>query len=270
MEGGYLSNAAVERSKQRLQRLPYIERVEVETTPVPGTADLVDVDFEIKEGLPGQFSGGIGYSESQSVMLNGSFVHSNFMGTGERVAVEINAGQYSKVYSLSHTDPYTTIDGVSRTVSATFRDITQFTSASSDFATDDRHAGASTTATRSPSTSRCASGSRRSAPTCSPTRTAAPSEAVDWVRNNGNPYIESANYGMPPIAYDVLRHEVRHVLAGRSAGTSTRATAASSPTAARATASTSATRCRAATSSTTRSTTTTCSSCRSRGWSRSL
>ena len=136
MEGGYLSNAAVERSKLRLQRLPYVENVEFETTPVPGSPDLVDVDFQIKEGLPGQFSGGIGYSESQSVLLNGSFVHSNFMGTGNRVAAELNAGQYSKVYSLSHTDPYATIDGVSRTVSATYRRITQFTQASSDFETD--------------------------------------------------------------------------------------------------------------------------------------
>src|SRR5512139_3166503 len=136
MEGGFLSNAAVDRSKLRLQRLPYIEKVEVETTPVPGSPDLVDVDFEIKEGLPGQFSGGIGYSESQSVLLNGSFVHSNFMGTGNRVAAELNAGQYAQVYSLSHTDPYTTIDGISRTVSASYRSATQYTSASSDFETD--------------------------------------------------------------------------------------------------------------------------------------
>ena len=136
MEGGYLSNAAVERSKLRLQRLPFIESVEVETTPVPGSPDLVDVDFSVKEGLPGQFSGGIGYSESQSVLLNGSFVHSNFLGTGNRVAAEINAGQYSKVFSLSHTDPYRTVDGVSRTLSATWRSINQFTSASSDFETE--------------------------------------------------------------------------------------------------------------------------------------
>ncbi len=136
MEGGYLSNAAVDRSKVRLQRLPFIEKVEVETNPVPGTPDLVDVTYDIKEGLPGQFSGGIGYSESQSILLNGSFVHSNFMGTGNRVAAEINAGQYSKVFSLSHTDPYTTIDGVSRTVSATWRSIAQFTTSSSDFETE--------------------------------------------------------------------------------------------------------------------------------------
>ena len=135
MEGSYLSNTAVDRSKQRIERLPFIEKVAVDNTPVPGTNDLVDVDFEIKEGLPGQFGGGIGYSESQSVILNGSFTHSNFMGTGNRVQAEINSGRFAKSYAFSHTDPYTTIDGVRRTISLGYRDITQFTSATSDFDT---------------------------------------------------------------------------------------------------------------------------------------
>ena len=136
MEGGYLSNAAVERSKQRLQRLPFIEKVEVETNPVPGTPDLVDVNYEIKEGLPGQFGGGIGYSESQSVLLNGSFVHTNFMGTGNRVAAEINAGAYSKVFSFSHTDPYTHDRRRVAHDLGGFRELDQFTSSSSDFETE--------------------------------------------------------------------------------------------------------------------------------------
>jgi outer membrane protein insertion porin family len=134
-EGAYLSNAQVERSKQRIQQLPFIEKVEFETTPVPGSNDLVDIDFEIKEGLPGQFGGGIGYSESQSVVLNGNFTHSNFMGTGNRVQLELNSGRYAKSYLFSHTDRYTTIDGVRRTVSIGYRDVKQFTSATSDFDT---------------------------------------------------------------------------------------------------------------------------------------
>ncbi|HTB90833.1 MAG TPA: outer membrane protein assembly factor BamA, partial [Steroidobacteraceae bacterium] len=135
LEGGWLSNSAVERSKERLQRLPYVEKVEFENKPVAGSADLVDVDFKIKEGLPGQFGGGIGYSESQKFSLNGNFVHSNFMGTGDRIALEVNAGKYSKSYTFAHTDPYTTIDGISRTTSLTLRDVTQFVAASSAFAT---------------------------------------------------------------------------------------------------------------------------------------
>ena len=135
LEGGWLSNSAVERSKERIQRLPYVEKVEFETKPVTGSADLVDVDFNIKEGLPGQFGGGIGYSEAQKFSLNGNFVHSNFMGSGERIALEVNAGKYSKTYTVAQTNPYTTVDNVVRTTSFTYRDVTQFVSSSSQFGT---------------------------------------------------------------------------------------------------------------------------------------
>ena len=199
MEGGYLSNAAVERSKLRLQRLPFIESVEVETTPVPGSPDLVDVDFNVKEGLPGQFSGGIGYSESQSVLLNGSFVHSNFLGTGNRVAAEINAGQYSKVFSVSHTDPYRTVDGVSRTLSATWRSINQFTSASSDFETETGTLAADYGWPISEFQSvRAGLAAQRSDLVTDPNGSSR--EAVEWVRNNGNTYTERVSFGVPPIS----------------------------------------------------------------------
>jgi len=198
MEGGYLSNAAIDRSKIRLQRLPFIEKVEVETNPVPGTPDLVDVTYDIKEGLPGQFSGGIGYSESQSFLLNGSFVHSNFMGTGNRVAAELNAGRYSKVFSLSHTDPYTTIDGVSRTVSATWRRISQFTTSSSDFQTETGTLGLDYAWPLSEFQSvRMGFAAQRSDLFTDPNRSAA--EALYWVQNNGNTYTKVQNVGIPPI-----------------------------------------------------------------------
>jgi outer membrane protein insertion porin family len=200
MEGAYLSNAAVDRSKLRLQRLPYIEDVKVETTPVPGSADLVDVDFQIKEGLPGQFSGGIGYSESQSVLLNGSFVHSNFMGTGNRVAAEINAGQYAQIYSLSHTDPYVTVDGVSRTVSAVYRSATQFTSASSDFSTDTGTLAVDYGWPLSEFQSvRAGLALTRSDLLTDPNGSS--QEASLWVQNNGDTYTKNARFGVPPLNY---------------------------------------------------------------------
>jgi outer membrane protein insertion porin family len=200
MEGGYLSNAAVDRSRLRLQRLPYIEDVTVETSPVAGSPDLVDVNFEIKEGLPGQFAGGIGYSESQSVLLNGSFVHSNFMGTGNRVAAELNAGQYAQVYSLSHTDPYITVDGISRTVSATYRSATQFTSASSDFETDTGTLAVDYGWPISEFQSlRVGLAAQRSDLLTDPNGSAR--EAVEWVRNNGDTYTQNADFGVPPVSY---------------------------------------------------------------------
>ena len=135
-EGAYLSNSKLERSRVRLQRLPYVEEVSFETVPVPGTPDVVDIEFDIKEGLPGQFGGGLGFSESQGVVLNGNFVHTNFLGTGNRISADVNTGRYRTVYSLSHTNPYWTINEVSRTVRLSYRDITQFTSDASDFNTE--------------------------------------------------------------------------------------------------------------------------------------
>jgi hypothetical protein len=49
LEGAWLSNVALERSKQRLQRLAFVESVEMTTEQVPGSPDLVDVGFAIKE-----------------------------------------------------------------------------------------------------------------------------------------------------------------------------------------------------------------------------
>ena len=133
LEGAWLSNLALDRSKQRLQRLPYVKKVDSETTPVAGAPDLVDVDFKVEEGPSAQLGGGIGYSESQSFILNGNYADANFMGTGKRIAFDLNSGRYSKVYSFTHTNPYVTVDELSRTWSLQYRDVTQFVSASSDF-----------------------------------------------------------------------------------------------------------------------------------------
>ncbi len=141
LEGGYLSNALVERSKLFLQQLPYVESVEHETVPVPGSSDQVDVNFQITEGLPGQFGGSLGFSEAYGVTLGGNFIHSNFMGTGRRVALDLRGGEYQKVYSLQFTDPYRTVNGVARTISFAYQDITQFTSVTSDFSTTTLSAG---------------------------------------------------------------------------------------------------------------------------------
>jgi outer membrane protein insertion porin family len=140
-EGGYLSKSKVDRSRTRLQRLPYIEAVDVDTKPVPGTSDMVDVEFNITEGLPGQFGGGLGYSDSQGILLNGNFVHTNFMGTGNRIQADLNLGKFTKVIGASYTNPYVSLNEVSRTVNAAYRKSTQFTSDSSDLDTTTLSAG---------------------------------------------------------------------------------------------------------------------------------
>lgn len=204
LEGGWLSNIAVERSKQRLQRLPFIEKVESETKPVAGSADMVDVEFDIKEGPSAQLGGSIGYSQSQSFVLNGNYADSNFMGTGERVSIDLNTGRYSKVYGISHTDPYTTIDGVARTLSVTYRDVTQFVSSSSDFSSKTFSIGADYGYPITEFQGLRAGISAQQIQLLTSSSGSA-LQAQDWARNNGNVRTSVVtNYGVYPSPLDRL------------------------------------------------------------------
>ena len=195
MEGSYLSNSLMDRSKILLQRLPYIEPgVDYRTTPVPGSPDMVDVDVDLEYRMPGQFSGGVGYSESQKLLLNGSIIHTNFLGTGNRVALELNSGRYQKLYSVSHTDPYRTMDGVARTMSINYRDITQFTSAASDFSTTS--AGATVDYSYPISEFQRVSLGLTYQHSELLSSTNSTQQAQDWVANNGNPFIQDVGNGI--------------------------------------------------------------------------
>jgi outer membrane protein insertion porin family len=194
MEGSYLSNSLIDRSKVRLQRLPYIEKAEVNNSPVPGSPDLVDVDFDLEYRMPGQFSGGVGYSESQKLILNGSIVHTNFLGSGNRVALELNSGRFQKLYSLSHTDPYRSMDGIRRTVSVNFRDITQFTSAASDFSTTSAGLTVDYGYPISEYQSISLGATFQHSELLSSTNST--QQAQDWVANNGNQFVEDVGNGL--------------------------------------------------------------------------
>lgn len=194
-EGAYLSNRLIDRSKIRLQRLPYIERVESETSAVDGSPDMVDVDFDIEYRMPGQFSGGLGYSESQKLILNGSIVHSNFLGSGDRVALNANSGRFSTQYSLSHTDPCITKNCVRRTMSINYRDITQFTSASSDFSTESYGATVEYGYPITEFQNLSVGLSYNNAELLASSRST--QQAQEWVASNGNPFTSDSATGIP-------------------------------------------------------------------------
>jgi len=142
LEGAVLSNAAIDRSKERLERLPYMKKVETETKPVAGAADLVDVEVTIEEGPSSQLGGGVGYSERQAFTLSGNFVDSNLFGSGDRFALDVNGGRYGQVFSIAHTDPYFTADGISRSLNASYVERERITSSFSQFTTQTYSAGA--------------------------------------------------------------------------------------------------------------------------------
>jgi outer membrane protein insertion porin family len=187
LEGALLSNIAIERSKQRLQRLSFVEEVEVDTAPVSGSPDLVDVTFKVKERPSAQIGGGIGYSASQKFMLNGNFSDSNFMGTGDAVSLQIDSGRYNRIYSFVHTNPYVSVDGLSRSISLSYRDSTQFVSESSDFRSRNMGLGL-TYGYPITEYQRISAGLSLQSIDLLTYGGSSAQQAVDWVQQNGGPY----------------------------------------------------------------------------------
>ena len=192
LEGGWLSNTSLERSKQRIQKLPYVKNVEFETTPVAGAPDLVDVNYKIEEGPASQLSGGIGYSETYKFMLNGSYADSDFLGSGQRIAVNLNGGAFSKVYNIQHTNPYTNIDNLQRTISLTYSDVTQFVSSSSTFSSQTLAFGPTWAYPITEFQYFRFGGTFNSSQLLTNTLSSA-FQAQQWVRQNGHPYTRLAH-----------------------------------------------------------------------------
>ncbi len=114
MEAGWISMEKITRSKIRLQRLGFFDEVNVETPSVPSVSDQVDVNINVNERSSGSISAGLGFSQTQGLLLNASITQNNIFGTGNRITAAINNGSVNKIYSFSYTNPYYTIDGVSR------------------------------------------------------------------------------------------------------------------------------------------------------------
>ncbi len=122
MEGSILASNLLERSKTRIQRLPYIESVDVDTVPVPGSSNQVDLHVKVTEKLAGSFNIGAGFSQTQGLIFNVGLTQENMFGTGKRLALNINTDRANTIYSAAYTNPYYTLDGISRTLSASYRD----------------------------------------------------------------------------------------------------------------------------------------------------
>ncbi|MGA9332650.1 MAG: outer membrane protein assembly factor BamA [Rudaea sp.] len=112
LEGAWYSQAAIDRSKVRLQRLGYFKSVEITTPKVPGTDDQVDVNVKVEETSSGAFTFGLGYSQVYGLVLSTSVSQNNFLGTGDRAAITLSRSDYSTNYQLSYFQPYLTPDGV--------------------------------------------------------------------------------------------------------------------------------------------------------------
>ncbi len=114
MEASWASSSKIERSKTRLERLGYFESVNVETPPVAGTADQIDVNYSVVEKASGNLSAGIGFSQVQGIVLNANISQDNVFGSGKRVNLAFNNSDFTTNYQFGFFNPYFTVDGVSQ------------------------------------------------------------------------------------------------------------------------------------------------------------
>lgn len=117
MEGAWYSTEKIQRSRQRIQRLGFFEDVNIETPPVPGSPDQVDLQVTVKERLVNNFMFGIGYSDADGFLINASINFKNFLGTGDEMQLAADNSRVNRHVNLSFVEPYYTPSGISRTTS---------------------------------------------------------------------------------------------------------------------------------------------------------
>ena len=136
LEGTYINTVALEESRLRLERLPYVERAQVSQRPVKDAPDQVDVLITITEAPARQYRVGGAFSESLRVSGFGYFINENLFGTGQRFFARVEASEFHTAAQLSHTDPYAHLNGISRTIGFSSRQFDQLTADTTEFEGD--------------------------------------------------------------------------------------------------------------------------------------
>ncbi|MAX53174.1 MAG: outer membrane protein assembly factor BamA [Methylophaga sp.] len=121
-ESAWISTEKVEQSKARVSRLGYFENVNVETIPVAGVQDQVDLDFGVTETPSGSLSAGIGFSQSDGLIFNANVTQKNFLGSGKHIRFGFNNSSINTIYSFGYTNPFVTVDGISQGFNAFYRE----------------------------------------------------------------------------------------------------------------------------------------------------
>ncbi len=120
LEGSMYSQAAIDRSKIRLQRLGYFKKVDIDKKQVPGSQDQVDVTVKVEEQAAGSMQFGVGYSQYAGIILNASLSQNNLFGSGDSFSISGTRSAYQTSFSANYYNPYLTDNGIGIGYSANF------------------------------------------------------------------------------------------------------------------------------------------------------
>jgi len=105
VEGDAFNSAKLRRSRQRLQRLNFFEKLNIEH--VPGSApDKAVINVAVEEKSTGSISLGAGYSSAVGAIGEIEITEANFLGRGQNVGLKFQLAAERSTIDLSFTEPY--------------------------------------------------------------------------------------------------------------------------------------------------------------------
>lgn len=122
MEAAPVSTKQLETSKHRLLMLPFIKEADMSVHPARNesgddTSDVIDVNYKVKEDNSAQASFRLGYSQINGAVVGAGLTQKNFFGTGNNFGINLSRSKFQQMYAIDYTDPYYTVDGISRSLS---------------------------------------------------------------------------------------------------------------------------------------------------------
>jgi len=126
-ESAWYDSDKIRLSRDRVDRLGFFREVSIDTQEVPGSPDQVDLTIVVVEKPTGNLTLGAGYSSGEGLGLSGAIRQENAFGSGNSLGVQLNTSKVNRTVVFSTTDPYFTVDGVSRSVDVYHRSVSPYT-----------------------------------------------------------------------------------------------------------------------------------------------
>lgn len=141
LEGAWVVNRDLNRSRQRLLQLGHFNDVRIETQPVPGTSDQVDIIVHVTDRASGALLLSAGYAQDRGALVNVTVTQENLFGTGNAASLTFNNSSSQREYAVSYTNPYFRPEGISRRLFARHEETEARELDISDYSTDITGAG---------------------------------------------------------------------------------------------------------------------------------
>lgn len=210
LEGAVIDTVALEKSRLRLERLPYVARAQVGQRPVKDAPDQVDILISITEAPAREYRVGGAFSESFRLSGFGYFINENLFGTGQRLFAQVEGSEFHTAAQLSHTNPYAHADGISRTLGFSARRFNQLTADTTELEGDLVRAKLEYGYRIAERQSIRLGVALEDAELTTGALTS--TQIEDWVQNNGNPVVQGSESSTDMLTAELLfgwHHDTR-------------------------------------------------------------